>query len=502
MTRDDVISTASEMSYDPYAEIPADMSQQMNVPVSTTHMPYGASYPGQMQQQQQQYISVVHPSGKVAWIPFQEGTSMAAMKEEAARQLRLNVQEGMQFARVTPMLEDTPVDRQCMANDVIYILPNTAKQQEMQPQMYQQTEMVGQPGTPLIPSVPSTPLSASGNSFTSAMYHSNVSSFSQNSMPMQSMGQAGWPVQLEDKLQNAAATLLQVISQSRQCTELQQDLETAITRGLDCTAVFQAVERHLPELILHPSGNYLVSKCFELCPTLIDTATAIICGDVRMYALHKHGSYVVEAILGNTRGSKQSKCDLITALLNHQNRIIVATHDSGNFVLQRAIEYCPDELLWHLQESINSVFHMSTHGPKMLKKLETRILKSVGNGNTNVPLSNNSMSLPLPPSTMAYMNQVNGNQSQQQSTTIVAKTEVTAVTEKEEEKNDGKETWVIDTAEAPKEAAKEKVTTTTTTSVRNFEFRTQYSGESWADAEDGPLSPPPMFTEGGRVPIP
>ena len=140
---------------------------------------------------------------------------------------------------------------------------------------------------------------------------------------------------------------------------------------------------------------------------------------------------------------------------------------------------------------------MSTHGPKMLKKLETRILKSVGSGNGNVPLSNNSMSLPLPASTMAYMNQVNGTQ-QTQSTPIVAKTEVTAVPTKEEEKNDGKETWVIDTAETPKEIVpKEKLT-----AVRSFEYRTQYSGESWADAEDDPLSPPPMFTEGGRVPIP
>eukprot|EP01064_Diplonema_japonicum_P023520 TRINITY_DN33957_c0_g1_i1.p1 TRINITY_DN33957_c0_g1~~TRINITY_DN33957_c0_g1_i1.p1 ORF type:complete len:484 (+),score=100.82 TRINITY_DN33957_c0_g1_i1:54-1505(+) len=477
---EDGLSTSSELGFDPYADVPEHMAppplavpqhQHLGGSMNGTHMPY-ASYSQAPAPVQQAYMSVVHPSGRVAWVPMQEGGSVANVKEQVARQLGL--QETFQMARVTPLLDDTPVDRQCMPGDMIYILPNT-KSENLQ-QMFPQDVQSSQPVTPLVSSMPSTPLSASGTSFTS-MYHSTATaSFPNSTMQQQSGTVAPWP--LEEKIANAANSLTQVISQSRQCTELQQDLEQAVARGIDCSAVFQAAERHLPELILHPSGNYLVSKCFELCPSLIDTATAIIIGEVRMYALHKHGSYVVEAILVNKGSSVQSKMDLIGALLAPPNRVVVATHDSGNFVLQKAIENCPDELLWELQEAVQSVFHMSSHGPKMLKKLETRLAKSQ---QAPVPVNTSKSTLPLPASTAAYVNNVS---KQKQAPAAPPQAQ-------KEKSENGKETWVVNTE------AKE-----VRTPVKRKEVcgRTQYMG-SWADAEDGPLSPPPsMFTD--SVPLP
>eukprot|EP01059_Diplonema_ambulator_P007618 TRINITY_DN1709_c0_g1_i1.p1 TRINITY_DN1709_c0_g1~~TRINITY_DN1709_c0_g1_i1.p1 ORF type:complete len:478 (+),score=130.63 TRINITY_DN1709_c0_g1_i1:48-1436(+) len=452
-------SSASDMTYDPYADpehmVPPPLAvpqhQQMSMPsMHGTHMPY-ANYHGGHHQVQQAYMSVVHPSGRVVWVPLQEGGSLAGVKEQVARQLGL--QEAFQIARVTPLLDDTPVDRQCIPGDMVYILPTKMDHPQ---QMFQHDVQASQPATPLLSSMPSTPLSASGASFTS-MY-----TMPQNTLHNNVQQNVAWTQPLEEKIANAASSLIQIISQSRQCTELQQDLEQAVSRGIDCSAVFQAAERHLPELMLHPSGNYLVSKCFELCPSLIDTATAIIIGEVRMYALHKHGSYVVEAILISKLSSVQSKMDLIGALL--VNRVVVATHDSGNFVLQKAIENCPDELLGELQEAVQSVFHMSTHGPKMLKKLETRLAKSqhlMQNINTH------KATLPLPASTAAY---VQHKQKQQQ---MQAQAAPVQITQKE-----------INVATTP----------------RKQEVRRGHYMESWADAEDGPLSPPPKFTEAVQHP--
>ncbi|KAJ9441139.1 hypothetical protein DIPPA_25190, partial [Diplonema papillatum] len=494
---EDGLSVTSELSYDPYAELPDHCTTAAPaVPTSqrTTHMPYGAY--GQQQQQQQQYVTVVHHNGRMAWVPYQEGATMGTLREEVGRQLGVNASLN-QFARACPLMEDTPFTRQCMPNDVLYILPDAVPKStlhEMLPPplpLYQPREVPSAPATPLLPvSVPTTPVSGSG-SFTSAMFpHPHGPSFSGNSTPL-SMPVAAptWTVQLEEKLANAAANLSQVISQSRQCTELQQDLETAVNRGVDCSCVFQACERSLGELILHPSGNYLVSKCFDLCSALIDSATSIIAGDVRTFALHKHGSYVVEAILTSTNASKQCKGELILALINPTNRVNVATHDSGNFVLQKAIDNCPEEMLPQLQEAVQAVVHMSTHGPKMLKKLESRLSKWQG-ANAAAMAKASMNTLPLPPSTAAYLSQVNQKvsvaplaQKQAPHVPVVCASYMKCAT--------------IEGSVHDSKTAAESLDTRKQGPV--YPERGQFVN-SWADAEDDPLSPPRLFTERAALP--
>eukprot|EP01061_Rhynchopus_euleeides_P038965 TRINITY_DN6681_c0_g1_i1.p1 TRINITY_DN6681_c0_g1~~TRINITY_DN6681_c0_g1_i1.p1 ORF type:complete len:477 (+),score=159.91 TRINITY_DN6681_c0_g1_i1:54-1484(+) len=470
---DDGMSTAaSDVSFDPYGDLPAEYTNPppLTVPQqNNSHMPYGGStnysHTMHLATAQPIYISVVHPSGRTAWVPVMDGASLSTVKEEACRQL--GIQEVTQLARVTPMLDDTPVDRQCMPNDTLYILPTKTETQQA-PTMYQELQ-ASQPVSPIVPSMPSTPLSMSGSFSGPSMYH-NAPSFSNNLSV--SGGSMNWQVHLEEKLANAAQNLTSIISQSRYCTELQHDLETAVQRGIDCSAVFQTAERMLPELILHPSGNYLVSKCFELCPSLIDRATAIIAADVRMYALHKHGSYVVEAILVSQNASRQAKGDLISALLSPTNRVGVATHDSGNFVLQKAIENCPDDLLMLLQDAVQAVFRMSTHGPKMLKKLEARISKS----------QSVQAALPAVPAAVPYVSHISADTPQESTT---------------EQKNMGlKESEVNSIPKVEMKEVKMRK------DLPELMMRMPSGTESWADAEDGPLSPPPMFTEDGRVPLP
>ena len=226
---------------------------------------------------------------------------------------------------------------------------------------------------------------------------------------------------------------------------------------------------------------------------------------MRTFALHKHGSYVVEAILVSNRCSKQAKSDLISALLGPTNRVSVATHDSGNFVLQKAIEFCPDDLLFMLQEAVQAVFRMSTHGPKMMKKLESRMAKSqhVNKVAAAAP------TLPLPASTVAYVNHVNAAPTPAPAVAPVAAAPVSKPVEVAPTPAPAAAAPAAPTpapAAAAVAAAPAAVTTPRETPVevkapkREMRelppfpegLRAQAFEGSWADADDGPLSPPPM----------
>ena len=197
-------------------QMPQQQQQQHMHMQSTSHMPYGnyapqqntiqqqqqPQAPPQQQPQQMNYVNIVHPSGRTVWVQVREGATLAQVKEDACRQLGLA--EIGPMTRVTPMLDEvcptpmpTPytndrtttrakntqsaVDRQCMPNDTLYILPTTAanKPQEL-PSLYHEAS---QPVTPLVPSMPTTPLSAMSGSFTSAMYAAPHPTYS-NSTPL------------------------------------------------------------------------------------------------------------------------------------------------------------------------------------------------------------------------------------------------------------------------------------------------------------------------------
>ena len=109
------MSTASDVSFDPYGDLPVEYTnpppltapqqpqQQQQQP--SAHMPYGNYQQAHtMHVAQPMYITVVHPSGRTAWVPVPDGASLNSVKEEACRQL--GVQDATQLARVTPMLED------------------------------------------------------------------------------------------------------------------------------------------------------------------------------------------------------------------------------------------------------------------------------------------------------------------------------------------------------------------------------------------------------------
>eukprot|EP01065_Artemidia_motanka_P024271 TRINITY_DN2891_c1_g1_i3.p1 TRINITY_DN2891_c1_g1~~TRINITY_DN2891_c1_g1_i3.p1 ORF type:complete len:429 (+),score=147.75 TRINITY_DN2891_c1_g1_i3:1633-2919(+) len=216
-------------------------------------------------------------------------------------------------------------------------------------------------------------------------------------------GQPANPQTLQEKLAVAATDILACVQETRGCSELQHDLERAVATGVDCSEFFRQVEHILPQLIVHPAGNYLVSKCFDLCPGLIDLAAEFVTRHLRLYALHKHASYVVEAIIEHACGAPEARAGIISELISPWNRRAVAAHDSGNFVMQKAIDHCPDDLLPLMVDAVQEIISSCPHGNKMQKKLQQRLNRSPQYSNMR-PLRRTPVQTPMyqaPPPVMA-----------------------------------------------------------------------------------------------------
>lgn len=181
---------------------------------------------------------------------------------------------------------------------------------------------------------------------------------------------------VEERVRLATADLLTAVQTTRKCNELRRDLEFAAHAGIDLGDITRQVEAMLPQLVEHAAGNYLVTKCFDLCPRLIDVAAGLLIQNVRHYALHKHASYVVEAVLEHACGSPEAKAHLVAELIAPHNRRTIGSHDSGNFVMQKAIENAPDDLLPLVCEAVQEITHLCSHGSKMQKKLTARLQRS------------------------------------------------------------------------------------------------------------------------------
>eukprot|EP01060_Flectonema_neradi_P007994 TRINITY_DN15703_c0_g1_i1.p1 TRINITY_DN15703_c0_g1~~TRINITY_DN15703_c0_g1_i1.p1 ORF type:complete len:503 (+),score=99.25 TRINITY_DN15703_c0_g1_i1:77-1585(+) len=291
-------------------------------------------------------LGIVHPSGKMLWVNYnQDWTTLDNLKQDISNAWCLGDKD-FQVARATPLLSDALIDHQCMDGEILCLLPKVQANSkvacsEFQPNM------------------------------TAEECQSYQSQPSSNwSVPM---GGDTYCLPLDEKLAYAAFNLLKVVGNPKQCTELQGNLELACSIGVDCSLVFQKVEENLGELITHPAGNYLVSKCFDYYPGLINVVTDAIVKDVKAYALHKHASYIIEAILLHPSGGSAAKSTIISEIFSPQNRVAIATHDSGNFVIQKAVEVCPDELLPMMVEGVSAVSLLTCHGAKMQKKVQARM---------------------------------------------------------------------------------------------------------------------------------
>eukprot|EP01064_Diplonema_japonicum_P003108 TRINITY_DN1204_c13_g1_i1.p1 TRINITY_DN1204_c13_g1~~TRINITY_DN1204_c13_g1_i1.p1 ORF type:complete len:468 (+),score=145.19 TRINITY_DN1204_c13_g1_i1:49-1404(+) len=289
-------------------------------------------------------LGVVHPNGKMVWVPYSEQwTTLDLLKQDVAKAWQLEDGD-FQIARSTPLLGDALIDHQCMEGEILYMLPKVNRTGASMAQMSERTQHNAPP------------------TFTSSTGHA---------------AHGGWyQLPMEEKIVHASINLLKIVNNSKQCTELQSNLELAVGMNVDCSPVFMKVSTHLPELIIHPAGNYLVAKCFDYHPALVDQATELICADVRSYAVHKHASYLMEAILTHPKGSNYSKSYLINEIFTPHNRVDIATHDSGNFVIQKAIEVCPDELMPLVMEGVQAVSLLTPHGAKMQKKVQSRLARA------------------------------------------------------------------------------------------------------------------------------
>eukprot|EP01063_Lacrimia_lanifica_P008171 TRINITY_DN1528_c0_g7_i1.p1 TRINITY_DN1528_c0_g7~~TRINITY_DN1528_c0_g7_i1.p1 ORF type:complete len:548 (+),score=221.94 TRINITY_DN1528_c0_g7_i1:200-1843(+) len=317
-------------------------------------------------------LGVVHPSGKVAWVPYEHFTTLSSFKGDVASMLGM---EGCDFniARATPLLHETVVDYQCIQGEILYMLPKVAgynaggmsmpqySAPTVQQQQQQQDPMNG---------------SIKSNASMDGSMHSYGAPHGMGvTSPLGHSGcPPGWQVMsLEDKVHVAAMKLLGMVNNSKVCTELQSCLEAAHSMGIDCMPVFRSVEENLADLVVHPAGNYLVTKCFDWHVTLIEQSAELMSHNMRFYALHKHASYVIEAMLTHQLSSPMVRHTIISQVLSPNHRVAIATSDSGNFVIQKSIETCPDELLPLLMEAVQSVSQLTQHGTKMQKKLQARI---------------------------------------------------------------------------------------------------------------------------------
>lgn len=361
-------------------------------------------------------VGLVHPSGRMVWLPYQpDWTTVHMLRAELAARWGICPEDLRIVSQSAPLPLMGYVHALCEPGEILVVLPRrpsmhlhepphgdavamclTDLAPDVGPLTLAQEEEVADPvpsdlsngqGLPvgmhhpmltnspqhMMVSGPCTPLSPgirpSVNAATQGQGQYTVL-LTQNAPP------AWAQTTLEEKLQFASQNVFKIIGQTKACTELQQDLEGAMQQGVDCSCVFQAIENELPELMLHPAGNYLVSRCFDFCPRLIETACEIICRSIRQYCLHKHGSYVVENIIEHGATSPTARCSLIAQLISPQHRAHIAAHDSGNFVLQKAITQSPESLLPLVIETVRSVSGYTAHSQKMQKKLDQRMQRS------------------------------------------------------------------------------------------------------------------------------
>jgi len=360
-------------------------------------------------------VGLVHPSGRMVWLPYQEGwTTVDMLRGELAARWGVCPQD-LRIASQSAFLPlGGSVGALCQPGEILFVLPRRPSMHLHEPPP---GDAVAMCLTNLAPDVGPLTLAqeeevvdavpsdlSSGQGLPVGMHHPILTTSPQHMMvsgpctPLSpevrpsanpaTQGQGQYTVlltqtpnmtpawsqtTLEEKLQFAAQNVFKIIGQTKACTELQQDLEGAMHQGVDCSPVFQAIESELPELMLHPAGNYLVSRCFDFCPRLIETAAEIICRSIRQYCLHKHGSYVVENILDHKCTSPNARTSIIAQLISPQHRAHIAAHDSGNFVLQKAILKAPESLLPHVIETVHAVSSYTAHSQKMQKKLDARI---------------------------------------------------------------------------------------------------------------------------------
>eukprot|EP01059_Diplonema_ambulator_P037010 TRINITY_DN9575_c0_g2_i1.p1 TRINITY_DN9575_c0_g2~~TRINITY_DN9575_c0_g2_i1.p1 ORF type:complete len:444 (+),score=150.44 TRINITY_DN9575_c0_g2_i1:59-1390(+) len=316
-------------------------------------------------------IGVVHPSGHKTWVPYIPGHSTVEMlKAEVAKLYGWSVRD-FQVSTSKAMLHNSAfIEHACSPGSCVYVVPRLPAMHLHPPSVQEPPvefpviapgvalgyEAVPQHHTcPTCKTVLHDPYAANQTQNISAMYNAMT---------------------LDEKMAYAASNLMTLVNNTKQCTGLQADIEAGIAQGMDCVPVLQAIEHNVTELILHPAGNYLLSKCFDLHPILINAAAEIICKSVKKYVLHKHGSYVAEAILEHPQTPGYVLGNLIANLLSPGACNLVAAHDSGNFVLQKAISHCPDHLLPLLTETVQAALSQTPHAAKMSKKLYLRTSKN------------------------------------------------------------------------------------------------------------------------------
>ena len=341
-------------------------------------------------------LGVMHPCGKMVWVGYQENwTTLDMLKQDVAAAWGENLSKEMgmdfQVTRATPLLSDALIDYQCMQGEILYVLPKPVSATTAQA-----TTRPGQTAAAAAPDAPAAATAAANaaapaeaaaaaNTTTAAaaattaasaappqsripctadasLDSSAVSADSVPVTPATAAGtvsggpvamQVGWyQLPLDEKIAHAAHNLQKIVANPKQCTELQANLEQAHGLRVDCSSVFQKVEHHLQDFVVHPAGNYLVSKCFDYYTDLIQQAADLIGRNLKTYALHKHASYVIETMLTHQLTPIDTKKFLITEILAASNRVTIATHDSGNFVIQRAIECCPEDLLPMMVDSV------------------------------------------------------------------------------------------------------------------------------------------------------
>lgn len=322
-------------------------------------------------------IGIMHATtGRLTWLPYQPGwTTEVMLRGKLSAQWRCPP-DSFRLTRQSGelLMPDVLISRQCEVGEVLCTCPSSHGSFDpaagagmgfsdfripppgCAPPMFQTVRMMplNQPQT----IVTQTPL------FVSQGIGSGVG-----------IGM-GMGMALEAKLQHASGNLLKIVGHSKHCAELQNDLEQAVAQAVDCSCIFNAIERRLGELILHPAGNYLVTRCFDFCPALLDAASQMICLSTCSYCLHKHGSYVVEAILGHRCTPPSARSTIISQLISARNCFTIAAHETGNFVLQKCITCTPDNLLPQMLEAIRAVQGVSPHGARMAKKLDQRLKQS------------------------------------------------------------------------------------------------------------------------------
>eukprot|EP01064_Diplonema_japonicum_P011946 TRINITY_DN1940_c0_g1_i1.p1 TRINITY_DN1940_c0_g1~~TRINITY_DN1940_c0_g1_i1.p1 ORF type:complete len:462 (+),score=133.22 TRINITY_DN1940_c0_g1_i1:56-1441(+) len=316
-------------------------------------------------------VAVVHPSGHKVWMPYIVGHSTVEMlKTEVATLYGWSTRD-FQVSCANSMLHNsTFIEQVCSPGAAVYIVPRLPAMHLHAPTVQEASEfhMIA-PGVVLsyeMPQRTTCPTCKSVVAEYPGSQRENVSAL-YNSMA------------LDEKMAYAAQNLMTLVNNTKQCTGLQGDIEASIAQGIDCAPVLTAIETSVTDLVLHPAGNYLLSKCFDVRPALITTAAEIISKSVKKYVLHKHGSYVAEAILEHQQTPAYVLGNLIANLLSPSACGLIAAHDSGNFVLQKAISNCPDHLLPVLTETVNAALPQTPHAAKMSKKLYLRTSKNKRN---------------------------------------------------------------------------------------------------------------------------